>query len=64
MREFVVIGTALMILAGFVAFPKESGDAMTQVIAITESAVTAVVPLPQAKSPGKWHGEEEEADRQ
>jgi hypothetical protein len=53
MREFVVIGTALMILAGFIAYPKESGDAMAQVIAIIGSAVTTIVPLQQTKGPDK-----------
>jgi hypothetical protein len=48
-HDLLVALALVAILATFVAFPKESGDAMAQFIAATQRAVTAVIGRPDAK---------------
>jgi hypothetical protein len=42
-QNVVLVLATSAILAGFIAFPKESGDAMAQFISATQRAVTTVI---------------------
>jgi hypothetical protein len=49
---FLVLATSA-ILAGFIAFPKESEDAMAQLISATQWAVTTVTSYSHVQNPDK-----------
>jgi hypothetical protein len=48
-QNVVLVLATSAILAGFIAFPKESGDAMAQFISATQWAVTTVIAYSHAQ---------------
>jgi Ni,Fe-hydrogenase I cytochrome b subunit len=53
MRNFLVIVSTLMVVTGFITFPRESGQAMAKFISVTQWAVLTVIPQPKVRNSGR-----------